>query len=170
MSFSFCLFVPQCLYFLFVIASDSYSVCSCVPTEWATCLVGSGPQVPIWHQNPINCIPMYILNRADESWTMYMQGQHNTEIHRLRNTWTLKQFKSIPMFSVYVYSQLRWRQSIFNLNRADTCIIWEYRMWNTCIWEYRIWKSFYQRQVLGEISKELLIDWRLFHTVLASTF
>ena len=42
----------------------------CVSPQWcphcAICFVGSGPQLPIWHQNPINCIPMYILNRADE--------------------------------------------------------------------------------------------------------
>ena len=54
-------------------SARTYCLCVflfCVSPQWcphcAICFVGSGPQLPIWHQNPINCIPMYILNRADE--------------------------------------------------------------------------------------------------------
>ena len=62
-------FMSQCdtLYFLFTFFSGLCSVSR--PQQCphsAACFVDSGPQLPIWHQNPINCIPMYILNRADE--------------------------------------------------------------------------------------------------------
>ena len=69
-------FMSQCdtLYFLFTFFSGLCSVSR--PQQCphsAACFVDSGPQLPIWHQNPINCIPMYILNPADEC--IHLQSQ-----------------------------------------------------------------------------------------------
>ena len=76
-----------------------YSVCRRVPTVLYASLV-FGPQLPIWHQIPINCIPMYILNRADEC-IQYILNR--------ADEWTISIVLS-GTFSLYsdIQSQLCW--------------------------------------------------------------
>ena len=79
----------------------------------AICFVGSGPQLPIWHQNPINCIPMYILNRADEciqynlnradEWTFSIVFPCTMYILNRAEEWTISNVFSCTLYILIVF-------------------------------------------------------------------